>query len=65
MLERGAPSTRQTTATGSWCSMAFWAASPAGSVAPFLRLLLAGSHSPWSAAPACRNARSSGDRSGR
>src|SRR5215217_8293098 len=35
MLERGAPSTRQTTATGSWCSMAIWAASPAGSGPPF------------------------------
>jgi hypothetical protein len=34
-LERGAPSTRQTTAIGSWEAMASWAASPAGSGAPF------------------------------
>src|SRR5215218_7202170 len=35
MLDRGAPSTRHTTATGHWCSMAIWAASPAGSGPPF------------------------------
>jgi hypothetical protein len=29
MVERGASSTRQTTASGSWWSMAIWAASPA------------------------------------
>src|SRR5215207_3557025 len=35
MLERGAPRTWHTTATGSWQAMAIWAASPAGSAAPF------------------------------
>src|SRR5215218_3781672 len=33
----GAPSTRHTTATGRWSSMAIWAASPAGSGPPFFR----------------------------
>jgi hypothetical protein len=35
MVERGAPSTRHTTANGSLCSTAISAASPAGSAAPF------------------------------
>ena len=34
-MERGAPSTRQTTATGSWWAMAIWAASPADLDPPF------------------------------
>src|SRR5215216_7715091 len=46
MLERGAPSTRQTTATGRWEAMAIWAASPAGSAAPLVRLRPPGSRSP-------------------
>jgi len=35
-VERGAPSTRHTTATGSRWAMAIWAAWPAGSTAPDL-----------------------------
>jgi hypothetical protein len=35
MVERGAPSTPHTKLTGRWCFMATWAASPAGSGAPF------------------------------
>ena len=58
MVERGAPSTRHTTANGSLWSMATWAASPAGSAAPFFRRPPAGSRSPWSAGRSCVRSRS-------
>lgn len=62
-VERDAPSTRQTIASGHWCSIATWAASPAGSAAPISAAARTISFSMVSCPTlrsACRNARSSG-----